>query len=867
MKSFDFANFSNAAYVESIYDQYVKDPCSVDPSWAYFFAGMQFGENREGACGGGNPLEVVMGLTNAYRTYGHLEANSDPLRPKKQAEELTLAALGLTEQDLATIYPTLDGKEAPLKTIIEKLRSTYCGSIGYEFMKLPYALFCEGKNHSISKETQLMALEDLVKATELEGFMNMKHPGVTRFSIEGCDSLIPMMHEMVVYGTELGVVEVVMGMAHRGRLNILGNIMDKPYSALFEEFEPTFRPPYKEISGDVSYHSGFIKTETVPSGKQVLLTLLDNPSHLESVNPTVAGFSRARQLKRGNSTSVLPVVIHGESALAGQGVVYETLQLMGVNGYSSGGTLHISINNQLGFTANPSESRSTYYSTDIAKAFEIPVFHVNSLDVESCLKAMRMALELRQTFGCDVFIELNGYRKHGHNEGDEPRFTQPLLYDLIDKIPPHLTSYSEKLIQEGLITTQEIAEKQATFKAVLNKAYDLVPKEPVEPKDPPVQRNHLILRTAVEEPILRSYLSKISSIPPSVTPHRKVKKVFEERGAMLDGPIDWGTAESLAYATLLADAKIPIRISGQDAIRGTFAHRHAAIVDIKTGEKYFPLSNLSPDQALFTVYNSIVSENGVLGFEYGYDIATLEGLTIWEAQYGDFSNGAQVIIDQYITSCEQKWQRFSHLVMFLPHGYDGKGPEHSNARLERILSLAGQDNIQVVNPSTSGQMFHLLRRQALQEIKKPLFVFTPKKHLRHPPALSTLNILTQGCFQEIIPDPNHEAETLILCSGKVYYDLLEKRKGNVAILRIEQLYPLVGLKELIPQYPHIKQVKWIQEEHENQGAWLYIQPLIRNLLPDNIPLKYVGRKISGSSAAGTSFLYKIELDEFLKEAF
>lgn len=867
MEGHEFANLANAQFIESLYNQYLSDKDSVDPSWTYFFAGMEYGQGQGSDQGSSCQAELIEGLINAYRHYGHIESKADPFRPKEEAPELRLSELGFSEGDLDALFPLPEGGSKALREIIGDLKARYCGNIGYELIKLPYIEYVDGQKRALDAETKKRILRNLCKMNELEVFIHKTYVGKKRFSLEGNDSLIPMLNEMMRVAASEGVEEIVLGMAHRGRINVLGNIMDKPLEDVLVEFEPTFCPPYKKVSGDVCYHMGYSKVEKLENGKEIKMVLLDNPSHLESVNPTISGYARRRQEEVGDKKKVIPLVVHGDSAMAGQGVVYETMQMIGVHGYKTGGTIHICINNQLGFTADYHESRSTRYSTDVAKAFDAPTLHVTSLDPESCVYVMQLAVKLRQMFGCDVFIELNGFRKYGHNEGDEPRFTQPLLYEELKKIGSHFEMYSKKLVDEGVVSEDEVKAIYDETQQALREAHERVPKEAGELQDPPEQKSQGIIRTAVDEPILRELAEKATTLPEGFSPHKKVAKLLEDRKEMLNGKIDFGMAETLAYADLLLNHKIPVRISGQDSIRGTFSHRHAGVVDSTSGERYFPLQHLGGDQAPFHVYNSIVSEYGVMGFEYGYNIADLHGLVIWEAQYGDFSNGAQVMIDQYITSCEQKWQRLCSLILMLPHGYEGSGPEHSSARLERILTLCGLGNIQVVVPSTAAQMFHLLRRQALQTVKKPLFIFTPKSLLRYPAALSTLTDFTKGVFQEVICDRNFNAETLILCSGHVYYDLLEKRTDDVAIVRIEQLYPLIGLKELIPQYSHIKRVKWVQEEHENQGAWTYIRPLLKTLLPENIPLEYVGRKESGASAAGTSFLHKAELEEFLREAF
>lgn len=857
MEPFDFANLANAAYIEALYQDFLTDPESVDLSWQRFFQGMAFAGEGKPALEGSCDRERIAGVINAYRQFGHLIAKSNAYREAEDVEELSLERLGFSDQDLQRSFPTPEGGKAPLLDILNRLKERYCGSIGYEFMQVRYEKLVEAEAMTYSDEQKKEILFDLYRAEALETFMNMKYPGKTRFSIEGLDSTIPLLKELIRGFGEQGGEEIVFGMAHRGRLNILAHIMGKDYGEIFYEYEPSYMPEFAGTSDDVSYHKGY-QSEIA----NVAVQMLDNPSHLESVNPAVSGYAKARQ-KQKDAKKVMPLIIHGDSSLSGQGVVYETIQMSQVEGFNTGGTIHISLNNQVGFTAEHSEVRSTRYSTDIARAFEAPVFHVNAEDVEACVFTARLAVKLRQTFGCDVFIELNGFRKYGHNEGDEPRFTNPKLYAKIKARSDAKTLYRDQLLESGAVKHEEIETFEKELKASMEEAYNRV-KGMVRKPLPAPEQDGQVPKTRVDHVELEQLAKAISQIPENFEVHPKIKRLIEER-ANLGNLIDWGLAEHLAFATLLNEGK-NIRLVGQDSRRGTFAHRQAVLKDQKTEELYIPLNHLGENSGQFDVYNCILSEMGAVGFEYGYNLEDPSELTIWEAQYGDFANGAQVYFDVYLTGCEEKWQTVSSLVIYLPHGYEGKGPEHSTGRIERLLQMAGNDNIRVVHPSTPAQMFHLLRRQVLWGVKKPLFVLTPKSILRYPPCLSKLADFTEKDFQPIILDDNKTAKKLILCSGKVYYDLIEQKIEDAAIVRIEQLYPLVGFEEIFNIYKDITTCLWVQEEHENMGAWDYIRQYIKRNLPENVPLKYVGRKRCGSTAAGSVYLHNMEKDAFLKEA-
>lgn len=886
---FSTASFSNLPLMETLYQQYSKDPASVDPSWRAFFDGFEFG----GKMGGGeaSPELKVYALIEGYRTYGHLLADFNPIAKKTSPEvpELDLKHFGFSAKDLNVPVPTcgfLKEKEVPLQRMIDALRKTYCNRIGIEYMGLgnpQMEAWVQKKIEPhfelpLSKEEKLFVFDSMNKAELFEAFIHTKYTGQTRFSLEGCETFIPVLSTLVETGALLGLSGMILGMAHRGRLNVLANILGKSYGQIFNEFEAHYEPDVEEGSGDVKYHKGFAGTVGTRSSKSIHFVLTPNPSHLEAVDPVVEGQARAEQ-QRKSAQEILPVLVHGDAALAGQGVIYETLQLCKLRGYSTGGTLHIVINNQIGFTTLPQDSRSTLYCTDIAKGFGAPVFHVNAEDPQGCVQVAKLALELRQQFGCDVFIDINGYRKYGHNEGDEPMFTQPLEYQLIKNKKSIREIYREQLIQEGVITEAQAQEAEAQFKESLRSELEAQKSVPPKEEKPAVQAASAPIVTRVPAETLLSLARTFCTVPSGFNIHPKIQRLLGERLAMVTGDpkkptIDWGMGEHLAFATILND-QIHIRLSGQDCRRGTFSHRHALWMDQVNAAKYFPLSHLKQGQGLFDVFNSPLSEYAVLGFEFGYSLMYPEALIIWEAQYGDFDNGAQIIIDQFVTSSEQKWSHKSSLTLMLPHGYEGAGPEHSSGRIERFLQLAGNDNMQIVNCSNPAQLFHVLRRQALSPVKKPLILFTPKALLRHPLFVSPLSDFTSGAFQEMLDDPAGplQPKKLILCSGKVYYDLTaerEKRKAEKLVLvRIDQLYPFntERLQELLKKYAGFEHCLWVQEEHSNMGAWEYIRPLLTEALQGKCPLKYVGRERSASPAAGSYALHKKQLAALLEDAF
>jgi len=894
-----FANSSNLTYIESLYRDYLKDPESVDASWRYFFEGMQLGSNMSllsSAAQESPDLRVYL-LIEAYRKYGHLMARFNPINVSipSEPEELNLEKHNFKKEDLDVEFPTcgfLEKSTAPLKVLIEALKKTYSGSIGVEYMGLGEPQLEAWLQKRIepffplelSTDDRLWIMQLLNKAELFESFLHTKYVGQKRFSLEGGETLIPILAAIIEFGAELGVKDATIGMAHRGRLNVLANILNKSYAQIFREFEAHYTPDEFEGTGDVKYHKGFMGQLQTRFGKTLDVNLVANPSHLEAVDPVVEGIVRAQQELKGDKThrkESIPILIHGDASVAGQGVIYETIQLSRLNGYATGGTLHIVVNNQIGFTTLPKDARSTRYCTEIAKSFGAAVFHVNAEDPEGCVRAARLAIEMRQTFQCDVFIDLNCYRKYGHNESDEPTFTQPLEYALIKSKRSIREIYKEKLIQNQIRDEKALTDLENSFKESLHQALDAIPSSPARPAEEKTAKENSAsdIQTQVTQEKLIALTETFCSVPSDLKIHPKVAHGLEHRLEMIhakpnEAHIDWGLGEHLAYATVLTEG-IHVRISGQDVRRGTFSHRHAIWVDQVKELRYFPLAHLSDTQAAFDIFNSPLSEYAVLGFDFGYSTAYPRSLVIWEAQFGDFANGAQIIIDQFIASSEQKWKMTSNLTLFLPHGYEGQGPEHSSARIERFLQLSGHENMRIVNCSTPAQLFHLLRAQALSPIKKPLIIFTPKALLRHPACLSPLNDFTQGSFQEVIDDEKGDAaaQSLYFCSGKIYYDLLAAREKlkifNKAIIRIEQLFPFPKnvIQKILNAYPSASTVCWIQEEPSNMGAWEYIQPLINELLGAKTQLKYIGRDRSASPAAGSYALHKKQLEAILQQAY
>jgi len=847
--------------------------------------------------------EAVAELINAYRIRGHLFANLDPLgllRPPPP--ELELSHFGLDERDLDRLFAAGDfavGTDAlTLREIVARLKRTYCRTIGVEYMHgedpkirrwLQERMESTANEATLEREQKLRILARLTDAETLETFLHTKYLGAKRFSLEGGESVIPLLDWLIEEFGSSGGDEIVLGMAHRGRLNILANILDKNLGDIFAEFED--RDAELLLGrGDVKYHMGYSSDRVTRSGKKLHLSLAFNPSHLEIVDPVVEGRVRAKQDRDGRDPrrkKVLPVLIHGDAAFAGQGIIPETLNLANLEGYSTGGTIHIVINNQVGFTTNPEDGRSTPYCTDIARVLRAPVFHVNGDDPEAVVWAVQLAVDYRQTFGQDVLIDLYCYRKYGHNEGDEPAYTQPGMYEVIRKKPPARDTYAKKLAEAGVVSAAEaqalMERRVAKLEEELEKTRKTGAKRQMSAMaglwsryrgGPDAETPEV--KTSVPLDKLKQLLLSLSQVPPGFTAHEKLKKLLlETRRKLAEGDgtqtFDWGVGEHLGLGTLL-DMGHPVRFSGQDSRRGTFSHRHAVLADVHTGKRYTPLAHLHQGQGRFDIFDSPLSEAGVLGFDYGYSLDTPEALVCWEAQFGDFANGAQVVIDQFISSAEDKWGRLSSIVMLLPHGFEGQGPEHSSARLERFLNLCAEDNLQVCNLTTPAQIFHVLRRQVLRPWRKPLIIMTPKSLLRHKSAVSTLRDLSEGSFQRLIPDrsaPPDKVKRVLLCSGKVYYDLIAGRaaKGrkDVAILRLEQLYPLSEklLEETLKPYGKAPLI-WVQEEPFNMGSWYFLSARWPKALPG---LQCVSRPESASPATGSAASHKFEQQLLIDQAF
>ncbi len=920
----------NQAFVEELYARYRENPSTVGNQWLRYFD--QYA-HRAPSETNGHALPEPPGLTlphgpaapgeqslvavvlrvqqliHAWRLRGHLWADLDPLRMMaRPANELSATQFGLTETDLDTVVPTGDvaglGERATVRQIIAHLRETYSRSVGVEFIHIEdpaMRAWLQGRMESTANRTEPTATErfgilaKLIDAEIFEQFLHVKFIGEKRFSLEGAESLIPLLEVMIGRSGELGIEEVVIGMAHRGRLNVLANIMGKNVREIFEKFLD--QHPHELLGrGDVKYHLGYSSDRVTSSGQPMHLSLAFNPSHLEFVNPVVAGRVRAKQDRRGDTARkrVTPLVIHGDAAMIGQGVVAETFNLMNLEGYTTGGTLHVVVNNQVGFTTDTADARSTRYATDLARMLGVPVFHVNGEDPEAVAHVARLAVDFRQTFGRDVVVDMYCYRKWGHNEADEPRYTQPLMYAAIDKRPSIRATYAQRLVTAGHVTTAEIDELVGTRKRALDEAHDATKANPEF--HPTSAMAGLWARyrggpdgdipevsTRVDLEVLKGLLDRITTIPEGVQLNAKTRRFIDDRRARLGGaPLDWGTAESLAFASLVAEG-VPIRLSGQDARRGTFSHRLASWVDERTGERHSPFAGIvSPEgNGRFDVYDSPLSETGVLGFDYGYSLDYPDGLVLWEAQFGDFANGAQVIIDQFISSSEDKWNRLSGVVLLLPHGFEGQGPEHSSARLERFLQLCAEDNITVCNLTTPAQIFHALRRQVLRSSRKPLVVMTPKSNLRSKAAVSALQDLSDGGYQRILPDARPEGggglrestRRVLLCSGKVYYDLADARtkRGahDVAILRLEQLYPLspTVLSDALAPYRDGTPLVWVQEEPWNMGAWYYLHARLPAMLQGRLPLTCISRDESASPATGSKASHLLEQARLMDRAF
>lgn len=912
----DYLDYTSSEYLEAQYAQYQLNSESVDPQWQKFFEGMEFalakfpilphqkdsglGESTSGINHEDLKKQVgIMKLINAYRSRGHLITENNPIRPRSDHKpRLQLENFNLSDADMNKPFEAGSelgiGATATLAEILEFLKETYCRTIGVEFMhlrKTEVMLWLRRKMESTRNrpnftiEEKKNILHKLNEAEVFETFLHTKYLGQKRFSLEGGEVLIPALDSIIHKGVELNCKHFIIGMAHRGRLNVLANILGKTYENIFSEFED-FRNLEVQGSGDVKYHKGYSTIRKI-DGEDIKLTLAFNPSHLEAVNPVVQGMARAKaeQWFDNDYQNICPIIIHGDAAISGQGVVYEQLQMSNLPGYTVGGTIHIVVNNQVGFTTHYKDGRSTIYCTDVAKSTFAPVFHVNGNDPEAVVYAIQLATEFRQKYQRDVFIDLVVYRKHGHNETDEPRFTQPLMYKMLDKVKSPRETYIDQLNQSGQLDTKLADEMQKEFKTMLQERLERAKEN---------QKASMVTahtskwagfrfatdrdfeespETGVDLMRLKQVGAALQTIPDGFEPIKNIVKQMKQRKMMWDsGKLDWAMGELYAYGSLLLENH-PVRISGQDVQRGTFSHRHALIKDQNTEEPYINLNNISDNQSKLYIYNSLLSEYAILGFEYGYSLATPRRLTIWEAQFGDFANGAQIIIDQFISSAESKWQLSSGLTMLLPHGYEGQGPEHSSAKLERFLQLCAENNIQIANCTTPANFFHLLRRQVSRDFRKPLVVFTPKSLLRHPECVSRVEEMGPGTkFQEIINDPTVKdpasIKKVLICSGKIYFEIKaqrdERKQVDVAIIRLEQLYPMPvkQIKALAEQYSSVKTWNWVQEEPQNMGAWDFLQ---RNFKGPR--LKCISRPAAASPAEGSAKGHKANQQDIIEKCF
>ena len=934
MDKYSFLNAANTQFFADLYDQYLENPDSVEASWRAFFQGFDFARESYGddffqesvpqevstvaapaassvaSSPQAAPVPVsgkvekelqVLNLIKAYQRQGHLLAQIDPLKERKAPQvSLSLEKFGLSQADLSTVFDA--AKEihlapSPLSVILKKLEDTFTKSIAIEFEHLDNEeekkwfqekIYSGEYTTEFSKEQKKRILEKLAESTTLENFFHNKYVGQKRFSLEGNEAIIPALDALIeAAADQKGVKEVVIGMAHRGRLNVLINILGKNLQDVFSEFDgKDYLDP--EFDGDVKYHLGLTTHRTTAKGNEVLLNLAPNPSHLETVSAVLQGITRAKQDLHytDNPSQVLPIVMHGDAAVSGQGIVYEVMQMERLRGYTTSGTVHIVINNQIGFTTNPSDSRSTTYCTDVAKGFQAPVLHVNSDDTEAVVRAMLLAMEYRMAFGHDVFIDVIGYRKYGHNEGDEPRFTQPALYKIIGGHNNPTVIYTESLVRQGVITPQEIEAYQETFRNHLDTELEASRLKEFTIITPIMQNEWkglehiasqqdmlLKISTSYEREKLDALAQLITTLPEDKKFINKITKIIKERHNLYfeQNKVDWGMAEHLAFATLLSEGH-DVRLSGEDVGRGTFSHRHAVVKEEESEESIIPLSRIKEQGGgTFHVYNSLLSEYGVLGFEYGYALTAPQTLTIWEAQFGDFANGAQIMIDQYICCGEDKWKNQNGLVMLLPHGYEGQGAEHSSARLERYLQLCATQNMYVTNCTTPANLFHLLRRQLKAPFRKPLVAMSPKSLLRHPLVISSVEELTQGYFQEVLDDSQvnpEEVRTLTFCSGRFYYDLLAEReklgRKDVALVRIEQLFPLPieELKLIIARYPNVTDYVWAQEEPKNMGAYGY---MLMNF--DIVKWRLAAANAYSAPAPGSPMRHKARHQEAIDKVF
>jgi 2-oxoglutarate dehydrogenase E1 component len=890
----------HADYLDDQYRRWQADPDGLPPDWRRFFEGFELG--REAAAGGPAAPAVESGslqvaaLRRRYRELGHLLACMDPLTAcPTEHPLLELSAFGLTPDDLTRTFPIEEdhARRVPLKEIVARLKAAYCQSVGVEYMHLQdpeerrwlrERMEPSGNRTALAAEERRRIWERLGRAAVFEQFLNRRYAGVTRFSLEGGDGLIPLLDALALRLAEAGAQEIVLGMAHRGRLNVQAHFMGRPYAEILSEFEHCYDPADVSGSGDVKYHNGYLADRTLPGGAAVRIVLVNNPSHLEAVGPVVQGLVRGRQAAAGpdGSRRVIPLVLHGDAAFAGQGVVMETLNMSQLRGYRTGGTVHVVINNQIGYTTLPADARSTRYSTDVAKMLMVPIFHVHGEDPEALVHVARLAADYRMAFGKDVVIDLVCYRRYGHNEGDEPYFTQPQMVERIRQRPsPHLL-YAEALEADGVLAAADREALEQAVSAELEAAYAEVhgsacpfPETPFYeiwdgyrarfPADAPA--------TGVPREALEALSEKLNAVPEGFRLNDKLVKLMERRhrAVVEDEGIDWANAEALAFGSLLGEG-VPIRLSGQDSARGTFSQRHSVWFDVESGAAHTPLNRLGSGAAGFEVCNSLLAEVAVLAFEYGFSLARPDVLVLWEAQFGDFVNNAQSVVDLFIASGEAKWRRLSGLTLLLPHGFEGQGPEHSSARMERFLQLCAGDNLQVCYPSTPAQYFHLLRRQALWTVRKPLVVMTPKSLLRHPQAVSGKEALTAGRFEPLLPDPADPAKPrrVLLCAGKIYYELARRREAlgreDAALVRLEQFYPFpaAALEALRRRAGARAEWVWVQEEPENMGPWWFLRPRLEAVL-GRVP-EFVGRPAAASPATGFPALYREQQEAILTAA-
>ncbi len=907
MDNYTYISNADPKAIESLYQQYLSDPSSVDEGWKKFFEGFDFAQEQfpmlpDGTAaapiaGGLSAKEVqVQKLIHAYRSRAHLRSNTNPVRPRKDRKPiLELEDFGLTKADLETEFQAgteIGIGKAKLSKIIESLKYIYEGTVGFEYLyvrdpeKLAWLkskIEKDALQFNPSHQQRERILSKLNEAVVFENFLHTKYLGQKRFSLEGGETTIPALDAIINKGAELGVEEVMIGMAHRGRLNVLANIMGKTYEQIFNEFEGGATPDLTMGDGDVKYHLGFSSQIETSSGKSVEVKLAPNPSHLEAVNPVVEGFVRAKgDEEYGRDRSkILPILIHGDSAVAGQGIVYEVVQMSQLEGYKTGGTIHFVINNQVGFTTDFDDARSAIYSTDVAKMIDAPVLHVNGDDPEAVVFCVQFATEYRQKFGDDIFVDMVCYRRHGHNESDEPKFTQPSLYNLISKHPNPREVYNKQLVEKGEVTAQLAKNMDKEFRGLLQDRLNMVKQHPLPYTYQPLEEEWRSLRrstpkdfekspeTGISQESVDKVAEVLTTVPQGFKPIKQIEKQLKQRKDMFfeDKMLNWAAGELLAYGSLMLEGK-KVRLSGQDVQRGTFSHRHAVLRDANTNEAFNSLNALDTKNQ-FEIYNSLLSEFGVMGFEFGYAMANPNALTIWEAQFGDFANGAQVMVDQFLSCSETKWQRMNGLVLLLPHGYEGQGPEHSNARPERYLQLCAEYNMTVANITTPANLFHALRRQLTWEFRKPLVIMSPKSLLRHPKVVSPVSDFTSGNFSEIIADnaAAKDVKKVVLCSGKIYYDLLEKKekdkRKDVSILRIEQLHPFPTsqVNKVLNKYKNAELI-WCQEEPENMGYWSYIERAYKEK-----DLKLISRKASASPATGYAKVHNQEQEEIINNAF